>query len=240
MYGPGLVWMLTKNPSGRSGDASSPLHRRAQRLVVARDHQHRRRFAAVGGRPDDDVPEDARRDAGARCEAIAQRERDAVAALVVDGALVDRNDPLRPERVMAHHAVRRRRTRPCCESRIRTATESAAGRRCQAAATDPCAFSRAARHTERPAACSRRRRRSVCSASSSQNHGSTEAGKKCFWFRVSWSVTSPRAARPRTPASRWAESRRRRRARRSPCRAESSARACRRPSCRQSPCPSRE
>jgi hypothetical protein len=85
--------------------------RRSQRLVVARHDQHRRRLPAVLRGPDDDVSQqrpDRAWPAGARKagEHGFERERDPVAALMVHRALVDWNDPLRFQRVMAHHRIR--------------------------------------------------------------------------------------------------------------------------------------
>ena len=41
----------------------------------------------------------------ARAQTIAQRKGNAIAALVMHGTLLDRNDALRAERVMAHDSV---------------------------------------------------------------------------------------------------------------------------------------
>jgi hypothetical protein len=58
-------------------------------------------LASVSGGANDDVPEDAWRDPRAR-QTVAQRKGDAIAALVMHGTLVDRNDPLRSGRVVPH------------------------------------------------------------------------------------------------------------------------------------------
>ena len=187
-------------------------------LSLRGDDQHRRCFAPVGGGANDDVAKNAGRDAGA-IQTIAQRKRDPIAALVMHRAFLDRNNALRSLR----------RNGPSRRSRRRTATllrnpdsRRRRNQRRNVNAKQPrqtlAVSSRAARHTERQAACNRRKRRSVCS--------SLRADFEQLHFE--------------TRASHSAESRRRRRGRRIPCRAEWSARACRRPSCRRSPCPSRE
>ena len=79
----------------------------AQRLVVARHHQHHQRFAVVMGRADHDVPQDALQagtgggDLRAR-QVIAQGERELVRACAVHRALDDWHDTPRPVREVPH------------------------------------------------------------------------------------------------------------------------------------------
>ena len=79
------------------GPVEKRADRRAQRLLVARDDQHRHRLALVARGADNEMPQDAaqrgsrRRDARAR-KVRVQRKRDAVRAFGVNGALDDRDD----------------------------------------------------------------------------------------------------------------------------------------------------
>ena len=104
MNGPGFVWMLTKKPSGLSGDASNPFTGARSALSFLETTS-----IADASRPSAVVRMmTCRRMPGAiraRSKAIAQRKGDPIAALVMHRAFIDWNDPLRPEGVVAHDAV---------------------------------------------------------------------------------------------------------------------------------------
>jgi hypothetical protein len=83
-------------------------NRFAERLVIARHHQHRDSLTIVLGCPNDEMAQNARQsrpccaDAGAH-QTIAQRERNAVAARAMDRAFLDGNDPIRSALEMSHY-----------------------------------------------------------------------------------------------------------------------------------------
>ncbi len=109
MNGPGRVVDVDEEAVRAIGRLQKRAHGFAQRLVVASDDQHRHCLAVVHRGADDQVPKDAvkrrpgRGDAGPG-QVIAQRKRDPVAPLAVNGTLLHRHDPLRSCLIVAHAA----------------------------------------------------------------------------------------------------------------------------------------
>ena len=168
-------------------------------------------------------------DAGAH-QPSRSAKRDAVAAVAVDRAFVDANDLLRTAGVVAHHQATALAFGPEHERHLGAETVFARGRHERRHGhpqqpRQPRRFWPAARRTRPRAGCIHRRRRNVCSSRASETRGSGSLADlsingvaTAFKFgRCHEPLLHARAVRLRTPASRWAGSRRRRRARRSPC-----------------------